>query len=132
MSQENVEIVRRVHEEVVARPEPPRELFAPDFEFDVREPSPDFGVLRGVDAALEALGEDWDTFEEFHSAIEEVIHADREQVVVEVSDRGRVKGSDSEISNRFFQVWTFAEGKIVRLAVHTDRNRALDAAGLSE
>jgi len=43
-----------------------------------------------------------------------------------------MRGSDSEVWNRFFHVWTFADGKVVRLSIHTDRNRALEAAGISE
>ncbi len=34
--------------------------------------------------------------------------------------------------NRFFHVWTFGDGKIVRLSLHTDKNQALEAAGLPE
>ena len=59
-------------------------------------------------------------------------HADEEQVVTCVRDGGRIKGSDAEVWNRFFHVWTFGDGKIVRLSIHTDKNRALEAAGLRE
>jgi ketosteroid isomerase-like protein len=69
---------------------------------------------------------------DFHVEIEEVIHADEEQVVTAVRDGGRMRGSDSEIWNHFFHVWTLGDGKIVRLSIHTDRNRALEAAGLKE
>jgi ketosteroid isomerase-like protein len=33
--------------------------------------------------------------------------------------------------NRFVHVWTFRDGTIVRLSIHTDRDRALEVAGLS-
>jgi ketosteroid isomerase-like protein len=105
---------------------------APDFELDLREPSPDFGVLRGFEASEQALRSYWETFENFHIDFEEVIHADEERVVTAVRDSGLIGGSDFEISNRRFQVWTFREGKIVRLSIHTDRDRALEAAGLRE
>jgi len=45
---------------------------------------------------------------------------------------GRLKGSDSEAWNRFFYVWTFRHGRIVRRSSHTDENQALEAAGLRE
>jgi len=32
---------------------------------------------------------------------------------------------------RFFDVRTFRDGRVVRLSIHTDMNRALEAAGLS-
>jgi hypothetical protein len=38
----------------------------------------------------------------------------------------------AEVWNRFFHVRTLRDGRIVRLSIHTDRNRALEAAGLSE
>jgi hypothetical protein len=41
-----------------------------------------------------------------------------------------IRGSDAALSNRFFHVWTFEAGRILRLSVHTERSRALDAAGL--
>jgi ketosteroid isomerase-like protein len=74
----------------------------------------------------------WETFEAFHVEIEEVIHADEVQVVDLVRDGGRMKGSDAEVWNRFFHVWTFRDGKVVRVSIHTDRSSALEAAGLSE
>ena len=40
--------------------------------------------------------------------------------------------SDAEVWNRLFHVWTFRGGKVIRIASHTDKNRALEAAGLSE
>ena len=43
-----------------------------------------------------------------------------------------MKESDAEVWNHFFHVWTLGSGKIVRLSIHIDRNRALEAAGLSE
>jgi hypothetical protein len=41
---------------------------------------------------------------------------------------GRVR----EVRNRDFHVCTFADRKVARRSVHTDRNRALEVAGLSE
>jgi ketosteroid isomerase-like protein len=133
MSQENVEAVRRDYEAVTARLESLRELFAPDYALDVREVSPEFvEAIRGFEAAEEALREYWVTFENFRVELEEVIHADEEQVVTAVRDGGQLRGSDVEVWNRFFHVWTFRDGKVVRLSIHTDRNRALEAAGLRE
>ena len=133
MSQENVEIVKRAYEMVTAHLEIPQELMAPDWEVDVTEVSPDFaGVVRGPQASQEVFREYWETFEDFRVEIEEVIHADEEQVVTAVRDGGYVPGSDTEVWNLFFHVWTFGDGKIVRLSVHTDRKRALEAAGLRE
>ena len=132
MSPENVEIVRRAYEEVNANLDAPDELFDPDYEFDAREVAPNIGIVRGIEAAGEALREYWETFEDFNIELKEVLHADEEHVVTAVQDGGRVKGSDAEIWNRLFHAWTFRDGKVVRISSHTDRDRAFEAAGLAE
>jgi ketosteroid isomerase-like protein len=131
MSQENVEIVRRVYEGVTARLETPRKYFDADYEVDATETTA-AGVLRGIEAADAVLREYWGTFEDFRVELELVIHADENQVVTAVRDGGTMRGSDAEVWNRFFHVWTFRDRKIIRLSIHTERDRALEAAGLSE
>jgi ketosteroid isomerase-like protein len=131
MSEENVQTIRRVYEGVNTRLETPRELFDPDYEFDNTELWPDLVEVLGFEAAQEAMREYWETFEAYHVEIEEVIYADEGRAVIAVRDGGRMKGSDAEVWNRFLHVWTFRDGKIVRLSVHADRDRALEVAGLS-
>ena len=72
----------------------------------------------------------WETFDDFRYEIEEVIHADENQVVAAVRDGGRMRGSDSEVWTRFFDVFTFRNGKVLRTSAHLDKDRALEAAGL--
>jgi ketosteroid isomerase-like protein len=130
VSEENVEIVRRVFVELNPSLELRRELIHPDFELDLTDNGGP--VVQGFDAAQETMREYWEAFEDFHYEIEEVIHADEERVVASVRDGGRMKGSGAEVWTRFFDVVTFRGGKIVRLSAHLERNRALEAAGLSE
>jgi ketosteroid isomerase-like protein len=131
MSEENVKTVQQAYEGANDRLEFPKELFDPDWELDVTEVSPeDVAVVRVT--TREAFREYWEMFERFHIELEEVIHADEEQVVTAVRDSGRMRGSDAEVSNRFFHVWGFSDGKIIRMSVHADRNRALEILGLSE
>ena len=132
MSERNVETVRRVYEGVNARLEVPRELFDPEYEFDNTELWPDIAGVLGFDAAQETMREYWVTFEAYRVEIDELVHADEGRVVVAVRDGGRMRGTDAEVWNRFFHVWTLRDGRIVRLSVHTDRSRSLEAAGLRE
>ena len=132
MSEENVEIVRRLYEEFSTRLDAPAELFAPDYVLDMSDMAWDVGVRQGLAAAREAFLQYAGTFEDFRIELMDVIHADEEHVVTEIRDGGRVKGSDAEVSNRYFNAWTFRDGKVVRLSSHTDRKRALEAAGLSD
>ena len=126
---ENVQTVRRIYAEQVAHPEAVRELYDPDYETDLTDAGPDVGVVVGFDAAEEALRPYWEIFEDFRYEIEEVIHADERQVITVVRDGGRMRGSGSEVWNRFFHVWSFRDGKVVRISAHLSRSRALEAAG---
>jgi ketosteroid isomerase-like protein len=130
VSEEHVETVRRVYEGVNARLEVPRELFDPDYEFDNTELWPDVVGVLGFDAAQDTMREYWETFDAYRVEIEEVIHADAGRVVNVVRDGGRMRGTDAEVWNRFIHVWTIRGERIARLSVHTDRTRALEAAGL--
>ena len=132
MSEKNVETVRQVYEGVNGHMEVPRALFDPEYEFDNTELWPDIVDVLGFDDAQEAMREYWQTFEAYRVEIEEVIYADEGRVVNIVRDGGRMRGTDTEVWNRFFHVWTLRDGRIVRLSVHTDRNRSLEVAGLSQ
>lgn len=43
-----------------------------------------------------------------------MIHADERLVVTAARDGGRLKGSDAEVWNDFFHVWTFRDGKVTK------------------
>jgi ketosteroid isomerase-like protein len=132
MSRENVEIVRRVYEALSTPRAMPLDLFHSDFEADARDVAPDIGVVRGGEGFREAFRSYSETFDAFRIEIEQVINADRGRVVTAVRDGGRIRGSDAELWNHFFHVWTFGDGKITRFSTHTERGRALEAAGLTE
>jgi ketosteroid isomerase-like protein len=133
MSQENVKAVRELYERINADPQRPGdpEFFRPEYEFDARDVTPDMGIIQGLEAVDEAVQEYWAMFDGFHIELIEVLHADEELVVTAIRDGGRMKGSAAEVWNRLFHVFTFREGKIARISAHTDKNRALEAAGLA-
>ena len=132
MSEENIEVVRRSYDAINERGEPAWELVAPDAEFDTSDVMPDVAVVRGREAAEPSMRAYAAAFENFRIELEEVIATDEEHVVTVVRDGGRVRGSDAEVSNRFFHAFAIRDGQIVRWSSHLDRNRALEAAGLSE
>ena len=89
MSQENVEIVRAAIDAATRGDLAGRvQDAAPRVEVDVTEArweAPDRFAARG---RAKVLRHYWETFEDFHAEIEEVIHADEEQVVARVRDSG--------------------------------------------
>lgn len=137
MSQESVDVVRRVYEGFG------RDLAAPIGEADLVElVDPDVhldltrrtfnpasydgyaGMLRG----REDIRQIWDQWlvqpERFIPAGDRVI------VVETVTGRGR--GSGVEIVDRSWSSFSLRDGRIVRIVVYFDGDEALEAAGLDE
>ena len=98
MSQENVEIVRNFYEDLGAHMwEASPDLFDPEFALDLTDSYPDFGVIRGLEAAETALRGYVETFEDFHVELKEVIYADERLVVTgrprrRAAERKRCRG----------------------------------------
>jgi ketosteroid isomerase-like protein len=133
MSQESVEIVRRV---IDARNRGDREAAfayaAPDIEFDYSASSgPWAGIYRGV-AATQRLWDGMDeVFSEFRWEPEEFIDAG-DAVVVTMRFHSRGRGSGVETVSRGAQVYWLKDGKVVRYRQCQNRAEALEAAGLPE
>ncbi len=70
-------------------------------------------------------------FDEWGYEWGELIEGD-DRVVVRIHQWGRGKGSGVAVDDRFWQVWTLGDGKVIRVTHHRDRERALEAAGLQE
>jgi ketosteroid isomerase-like protein len=125
MSQQNVEIVRRLYETwgrgdldaVFA-------FYDPAIEWDMTHSYiPDMGVYRGHDGVREFFREWLAFFAEYYAEPEEFIDAD-ESVVVSVRDAGRSKAKTvagvempvyySDLP-RFWQVFRLRQGRVVRV-----------------
>jgi ketosteroid isomerase-like protein len=132
MSQENVEVVRRIYEEISLRQEFPNEWFDPACVADFTQVAPEGSLARGIDSINAAIAPYFGTFESFHVVAEEIVYADRDRVVAAIRDGGRIRDSDAEITSRYFHAWTFRDRKVVRLSSHTDKRGALKAVGLAE
>jgi ketosteroid isomerase-like protein len=132
MSEENVEVVRRIYDEFVEDAEALRDLFAADCVFDARDTGPDIGVVDGFDAINAALRSYFDSFDDFSVEIEELVHADETRVIVAVVDEGRMRGSQAQVRNHRFHAWTLRGGQVIRFTTHLDREQAFRAAGLAE
>jgi uncharacterized protein len=137
MSQENVELIRRITEAVdrgdldgaVAIANPP-----PEFEFDPSTwfPQADIlGVQRGPEGLRRVLEPFWSEFDDLHVELHELIDAG-DQVFASATVRGRGKHSGVETSLDLWGVWTMRNGRAVRWQGYTDRAEALEAAGLRE
>jgi ketosteroid isomerase-like protein len=134
MSEENVEIVRRLFE-AVARNDNAAVLAAydPNVECDFSE-SPLAGlvgstVYRGHDGMRNMVRDRYEAWETMEDDCQELIDAG-ERVISDVISRGRGRSSGVDVELRHYGVWTIRDGKIVRVAWFYSREDALEAAGL--
>jgi ketosteroid isomerase-like protein len=109
VSEENIALVREGYA-AFAREEPAVLLQLLDPEIVWRSIE-DAETRHGVEGVIESLSGWLEVWEEFDIEPEEFVDAGR-HVLVAVRERGRIKGSEREVSERFFQVWTIDAGKV--------------------
>ena len=132
MSEENVEILRRMYEagargdwESVLR-----EYAHPDCEATFVA-GPRAGTHRGHEAVLAAISEVTAAFDAWIAEPEEFFETE-DRIVVIARNRLRPKGTDAEFEYRNGQIWTFRDGKLQSLLQYPSPDEALEAAGLRE
>jgi ketosteroid isomerase-like protein len=130
MSQENVEIVRRVYERWGKGDfRVDTELYDPWVVLVLRPEFPDAGAYLGLDGIggyMRRFLEGWD-----HLVIEgEELIAAGDSVVAGVHQQASGKGSGAPVDMRYFQLWTFRGGAVIRLESVREREEALEVAGL--
>jgi uncharacterized protein len=132
MSQENVEIVRRMYEAWNrSRGTPPFELIDPGIELEVSADGPIDGTYRGHAGVSEFLDGFWSNFDEHRIDVVECISAGRDVIAI-LRYYGRGRASGAEVDGPGSHVWTLRDGKAVRWRILTTRAEALEAVGLSE
>ena len=132
MSQENVEIVRRIYASWAPGSSPAESnLLHPDIEWvnpsDALEP----GTRKGIEAFTSITDELDDTIKDLRMNVERFIDAG-DRVVVIATMRGHGSASAAEVERRHGSVWTISEGKAVRFQWFNEPDEALAAVGLSE
>jgi ketosteroid isomerase-like protein len=132
MSQENVELVRRIYASWTPGSSPAESsLLHPDIEWvnptDALEPGTRTGI-EAFTAIIEGLA---DTIGDFRMEVERFIDVG-DRVAVVATMRGRGSASGVEIERRHGSVWTIRDGKAVRFHWFNDPDEALEAVGLAE
>jgi ketosteroid isomerase-like protein len=133
MSEENVEIVRRVYEAAAGRDAASIfALYDPDVELDAtRLGVTDFGVYHGHEGLRKLFGEFHEVWGQIEYDYDELIDAG-EHVVGIVRRHARGRASGATVEAQFALLWTVREGKVTRVIWFSTRAGALEAAGLSE
>ena len=132
MSEENIEIVREGYERFVATGELAADLATDDFVWDMSNFHgwPEQQVYEGVDGTRGFLSAWLEAWEDWQLELES-LHDAGEKVVALVRQRGTSKAAGMPVEMSFAQVWTLRERKQSRMEMYSDRNEALEAAGLS-
>ena len=132
MSQENVEIIRRVYDALNRNDWDAAFRHAhPDFEATF-EAGPRAGTHRGREEILAVVSDVTAGFDGWIGEPLEFFES-QDQVVVVVRNRLRPKGgTGGEFEFRNGHIWTIRDGTILSLVGYPNPEKALEAAGLSE
>jgi ketosteroid isomerase-like protein len=131
MSEENLEIVRRIYEAANQRDwDAAFREQAPDIEMTT-PPGIDAGTFRGREECQAFWERMLSAFEAASSELERLLESG-DQVVAVVSSRLRPKGTTAEIELRNGHLWTLRDGKTVSMRIFAKPEEALEAAGLSQ
>ncbi len=132
MSEENLEIVRRIYDEWgKGNFRAGTDLYDPDVVLVVRDDFPDRGTYVGPEAIrtyMRRFLADWTD-----AVIEaEDVLGSGDTVAVAVHQHATGARSGLPVEMRYWQVWTFRGGAAIRIESIKQRSEALEAAGLSE
>jgi len=87
-------------------------------------------VRRGADSVIEFFREWTEPWKDLDLDWEiEAAGPDKALAIIDMHGRGRVSGVPAEV--RFFQLWTFRDGRAARMEMFFDLQEARRAAGLS-
>jgi len=133
MSQENVEVVRRVHDAAGRRDVATvLALYDPDVELDVsRVEIVGQDTYRGHDGLRRFFREWHEAWESIDYSFEELIDAG-DQVISVVTRRARGRASGADVEWPLALVWTLRAGRVTRLVWFPAREDAFEAVGLPE
>jgi ketosteroid isomerase-like protein len=136
MSEENVEVVRRIYDAVTRRDDvTPYEVYAEDIVWDLSNARRALLLTKPVYQGHEGVRQFWrealSVFGEVNFEVEELIDAD-DQVLAVIREREVGRASGVPVETTHIAVYTLAEGKVTQMRLFDDRQQALEAAGLSE
>jgi ketosteroid isomerase-like protein len=129
----NVELVRSIYASLERGDPNPADWAHPEIEFVFADgPSP--GTWTGVAGMIEAWRDYMDIWEEYYSQPDEIRELDDERVLVFDTVHGRAKASGvdiSQISPKGADLFHIRNGRVTRLVLYFDQERALADLGLA-
>ena len=134
MSDENVQIVRRLYDAWLARD---YEAVLSTYDPDIRlNPDPeswwvgveeDYVGHEGVNRYMRGV---YEAFTDYRPEVEQIIDVGEGRVLTLAVEHGTGRGSGAEVqSSKTAHLWTLKDGKAVQLDLFLDRDRAFQAVG---
>jgi ketosteroid isomerase-like protein len=102
----------------------------PDIEFVPADRAANAGIVRGSEAIGQFFEDLFEPFEEVDVQPQKFFESD-DRIAVILRARFRPRGSSAVVENRIGHVWTFRDGKALRLEIYPEREKALEAIGMS-
>ena len=127
----NLELMRRGYEEFVATGQLSADRMDPEFVWDMSTFGswPERQTYEGIEGAREFMDAWQGAWDDWKLEVEE-LHPAGDKVVAVVRQRGRAKATGLPVDMLFGQVWTFRNGKQLRMEMYATPEEALRAAGL--
>jgi ketosteroid isomerase-like protein len=132
MSQQNLELVRRVLGEAQHNPPALWDLLDDEVLWEPGQldlPDAEPAQWHGPAGVQEFFRRWIGPFDEWGYEVGEMIDAG-DTVVAHIHQWGRGKGSGAKVESQFWLVWTIRDGKLVRGAHYAERDQALESAGM--
>jgi ketosteroid isomerase-like protein len=128
MSRENVNSLRWILQELFGARRIRPELLAEDAEWVNPHDAVEPGTRRGADSFNAAISAVFDTWDDVRFDTERVI--DRGDDIVALGRLcGRVHDAGMEVASAHGQIWTFRDGRVVRMRWFNSHRETLEAAG---
>jgi ketosteroid isomerase-like protein len=131
MSEENVERFHRIYEEWYEGRKLGPDLLAEDVEWVNPHDAVERGSRQGIDSFNEAISSIYDAWEEVRFESERIIDSG-DEVVALGQVRGSGRGAGIEVVRPHGEIWTFRDGKAIRMRWFHSHRETLEAAGLRE
>ena len=133
MSQENVEIVRKMYEHFEATHTVDLGRVAPNVVWDMSnfESWPERPLYEGHEGVQEFIDSWLEPWDDYDHELEALLDAG-DEVVGLVHVAGTASMSGARVEMRVGHVWALIDGTVVKATLYSDPAKALEAAGLSE
>jgi ketosteroid isomerase-like protein len=102
----------------------------PEVELHEWPTAPDAQTYHGHEGARQAMNSWFESWQWMQVEVLEIVELGG-RALITLHQRAKGKGSEVEVEITSFNVYTFKDGRVVRIQLFTEREPALEAAGLS-